>query len=204
MKRTSDNIYFFTLISLFLMALGCARGPQYSKTYPTAEDFHPKRIVALPSVMENVETPGSGSSIVCLDELIVSSLQKKGSFEEVLESYNIKSQLQSDTDLQGSVEDFLNKLNDADTCHEDVARQIGKKLNVDAILVAKVMEKVYGKSRKGKIAKISLSFKLINSSTGKIFWDASHEIDEKHSSKKSSLCEMGEELLEKIFKEMPF
>ncbi|MGA1824978.1 MAG: hypothetical protein ACMUIP_09985 [bacterium] len=204
MKKTYDRLYFFTLLSFFFMAFGCARGPQYSKTYPTSEEFHPQRIVALPSFIENVEAPGPGSSLVCFDELIVSSLQKKGSFEEVLESYTIKSQLQTDNDLQGSVDAFLNKLNDANMPHEDLARQIGEKLNVDAIVVTKVTQKEYGKSKKRKTTKKSLTFQLINASTGIIYWEAHHEIEEKHSSKKASLCDIGEELLEKIFKEISF
>ncbi|MGA1866942.1 MAG: hypothetical protein ACMUJM_00185 [bacterium] len=198
MKKIYKIIYTFFLMVLFLLALGCAGAPKYSKIYPTEKVFHPRKIVALPSITEHLETTG-----VCLDELIVTSLQKKGVFDHVLESYTIKSYLQSDTDLYASVEDLLNKLSDSDTCPAELAQQITKKLDVEAILVTGVTDWSYGTPKEEKIAKTGLWFKLINPSTGKIYWDARHAIEKKYSFKKPPLCDMSKELIEELFNEMP-
>lgn len=200
--RTEKKIFkTFLLISLVMgmsFAIGCSGGLNFSKTYPMEEGFHPKTVVVLPVTVGDFESARS-----CIDGLIVSALQKTNYFEEIVESENIAGQLKEDSDLQSSVETFLNKLNGLGICEEDLAKNIGERFKAEAILVVKVTDWSYGRSEGDKIATVGMSVKFINPAAGKIRWVATHKLTEDYTFMKPSLSKMATDLIKELLEQMP-
>jgi hypothetical protein len=188
--------YFMVVFALFL--LSACGGLRYSQVAPEAKDFHPTKVAILPA---DVGTYEEARGIV--EQIFAGVLVDKKWFTDVVDAATIGNQLQSNEELRRAVLDYLVKLKTINASDSDLSKKIGEKLQVDAFFVINVDFWNYTKENNKKFGKVGLGIKMIEASTGKIMWKASHHEAESYMLIKPALTSVAKDLIKTMVGEMP-
>ena len=195
MKKKAHILPFVVLLILTL--LGCG-GLRYSQVAPEAKDFHPKRVGVLPvDVVTYEEARG------IIDQVIAGVLVETRWFTDVVTADTISNQLQSNEELRKVYLDYIAKLKTVNFSDPELTKKIGELSKIDALLIINVDYWNYTKENDDKVGKVGIGLKMVDASTGKILWTASHHKAENYMLIKPKLPDVARDLVKKMIEEMP-
>lgn len=198
MKRIP--IIGLTVIAAILLTIGCG-GIRYSQVDPAAKNFKPKRILILPAEVGTYE-----ESRGKVEPIIAGNLVERKWFEDIVAGESASNMLNFNEEFRRAVVDYTTKLKMVNYSDPVLSAKIGELAKVDAILLTNVDYWLYTKENNNKLAKVGLSFKLVEAKTGRIMWKAGHHIDYDYTSifrTKPKLEDIAKDLVKKMFDEMP-
>ncbi|MBW7957915.1 MAG: hypothetical protein H3C68_08500 [Deltaproteobacteria bacterium] len=192
MKKTA-LLAFFT----FLFLAGCA-GINFSQLSPDAKDFHPKTIAVMPATVGEHE-----SSRDIIDGVVSASLLKSKRYDNIVDSTTIKTQISNSTELANELAFYIQKINTLGVSDPQSVAKLRESIEAEAILLTYVSSWGYGRADGNKVARVGLGLKLVDSSTGRIVWKASHELIEEYTIIRPDQAKMADKLMRMLIKEMP-
>ena len=84
-----------------------------------------------------------------------------------------------------------------------MSKKIGELAKVDAFLLVSVDEWDYTVEKDEKVAKVGMTMKLYEASTGKLMWKAGHDITESYMFIKPDLPKVARDVVRKMIVFMP-
>lgn len=189
MKRLSK------ICLLFLALTGCTV-LNYSQTY--VPDYKAKAIAVFP-----VETGVHTDSAAVIDKLVADALIGKGWFSKVLTAGELKTCLDAKAETKTVFNDYLTKLKLVNYSDRELSSRIGAACGVDAFVLTTVDQWSYVTEGNDKIARVGLSFRLIDAATGKDVWRAAHTESETYILLKPELSGVARKLAGKMLSQMP-
>ncbi len=195
MCKTFRSLFFIFLI--FLLS-GCAANLRYSQTAPDVQNFHPKRIAALPAdVGTNPEAAGS------IDQIVAEVLAGRGWFTDVTSSQAMKKLIETNEDFKKTVAEYTQKLKTVSFSDPDLSKKIGGTIPADAFLLVNVDYWNYAVEKDNKVAKAGLGMVLIDVATGKVVWKAAHDISKEYWFLKPALPDVARSVARDLISQMP-
>ena len=176
---------------------GFAGGLRYSKVSPEAKDFHPRGVAVLPA--DAKAFPQAKSSI---DRLLAEVLADRKWFE-VVGGEAIERRLATDEALRQAVTDYLSKLDKVSYSDPELSSKIGELTRTDAFLLPQVDYWNYTTEGDTKLAKVSLSIRMIEAKTGKTLWIAAHFKASDYLIIKPDLPDVARDLIREMVGYMP-
>lgn len=187
----------YVLIICILSAIACG-SLRFSQLAPEAKDFHPQRVAIFPADMVNYE---EAKGVV--EKVVTSVLMEKEWFTNVTDTENLNRQILANEELRKAIREYLAKLNTLDFSDPDLSRKIGELAKVDAFLLVSVDAWNYAVEKDKNVAKVSLTMKFYEASTGKRMWKAGHDIAESYMLIKPDLSKVARDVVRDMVKEMP-
>jgi hypothetical protein len=151
---------------------------RFSQLTPEAKDFHPQKVAVFPVEMLNYEETKGARGVV--EQIVAGSLVEKKWFANVMDTESLNSQLLADEELNKAMTEYLSKLRTVNFSDPDLSKKIGELAKVDAFLLVSVDGWDYAFEKDEKVAKVSMTMRLYEASTGKLMWKAGHAITESH------------------------
>ncbi len=182
---------------LFLAILGCG-GIRYSEVAPEARDFHPRRIAALPADSKAFAEAGSD-----IDRLIYEALSERKWFDAVVGGEAVGRRLKSDGLFRQAVTDYLTKLEKVSFSDPVLSGTLGELTGAEALLLVRVDYWNHTTENDNKIAKVSLSIRMVEAKTGKILWTAVHHKIREYLIIKPALPDVARDLIREMIGYMP-
>ncbi len=185
------------LVICILSAIACG-SLRFSQLAPEANDFHPQRVAIFPAdVVNHEEAKGA------VEKVVAGVLIEKKWFTNVTDTENLNRQIMVNEELRKAIRGYLAKLNTLDFSDPDLSRKIGELAKVDAFLLVSVDAWNYAVEKDKKVAKVSMTMKLYEASTGKWMWKVGHDITESYIVLKPDLSKVARDLVRDMVKEMP-
>jgi hypothetical protein len=153
-------------------------GLRFSQLAPEAKDFHPQKVAVFPVEMLNYEEAKGARSVV--EQIVAGSLVEKKWFSNIMDTESLNSQLLVNEELNKAMTEYLSKLRTVNFSDPDLSKKIGELAKVDAFLLVSVDGWDYTVQKDEKMAKVSMTMKLHEASTGKLMWKAGHDITESY------------------------
>jgi hypothetical protein len=185
------------LIICILSALACG-SLRFSQLAPEVKDFHPQKIAVFPVDVGNYK-----EAMGVVEKIVAGVLVEKKWFADVNDAENLNRQILANEELRKAVREYLAKLNTLDFSDPDLSRKISELGKVDAFLLVSVDEWNYAVEKDKKVAKVSLTMKFYEASTGKRMWKAGHNITESYMLIKPDLSKVARDVARDMVKEMP-
>ena len=185
-------IFFFLLV---FIACGNLR---YSQLAPESVNFHPHRVGVLP-----VEAFPYGEAKYSVDRIIAEVLADKKWFTSVVGGEMIDKQNKSSEEFAKVKTAYLAKLKLVHFSDPEMSRQIGHIYDIDAFLVVDIDYWNYTVVNDDKIAKVGLTMKMVEASTGIVMWNATHSIEETYVIFKPDLSDLVKTLIKQMVRRMP-
>jgi hypothetical protein len=187
------------VLALLLLSIsGCGGGLRYSQVAPEAKDFHPRRIVVLPSDATNFpEAKGA------IDRLFAEALRERGWFTTVVGGVETGSRLKTDAELRQATEDYLAKRDKVSYSDPALSEKIGVLTDTEALLLVRVDYWNYTTENDNKMGKVSLSIEMIETRTGKTVWTAVHNRTSEYKIIKPDLPDVARGLIREMIDYMP-
>jgi hypothetical protein len=182
---------------LLLMLTGCT-ALNYSQTF--IPEYKAKTIAVFP-VDSGVHKDSSG----VMDIAVAGELADKGWFSKVLSTKDLNACINAGTETKAVFSEYMTKLKMVNFSDRVLSEKIGKACGVQAFVLTTVDQWTYvveGED-KDKIARVGLSFRVIDAATGKDVWKASHTESEKYLLLKPELKDVARKLAGKMLSEMP-
>ena len=188
-----------TVLSVILLTgiLGCG-GLRYSEVSPEARDFHPRRIAVLP--VDSTAFPEAKGDV---DRLFADVLSELKWFDTVIGGEAVGRRMGSDEGFRQVVTDYLAKLANVSFSDPALSGRFGELAGVEAFLLVRVDYWNYTTENDKKIAKISLSVRLIEARTGKTVWTAFHHRISDYLILKPDLPDVARDLIREMVGHMP-
>jgi len=164
---------------------------------PGGEDFHPRGVAVLPADVKAF--PQAKSSI---DRLLAEVLADRKWFE-VVGGEEIERRMATDEALRQAVTDYLSKLDRLSYSDPELSSRIGERTRTDAFLLPKVDYWNYTTEGDTKLAKVSLSLRMIEARTGKTLWTAAHFRASDYLIIKPDLPDVARDLIREMAGHMP-
>jgi len=98
---------------------------------------------------------------------------------------------------------YLAKLKLVNFSDPEMSRQIGHIYNIDAFLVVDIDYWNYTVVNDDKIAKVGLTMKVVEASTGTVMWNATHSIEKTYVIFKPDLSDLAKTLMKQMVRRMP-
>jgi NurA-like 5'-3' nuclease len=183
---------------IFVLTMIACSGLRFSQLAPEAKDFHPQRVAIFPADVVNYEEARG-----VVEKVVASVLIEKKWFTNVIDTENLNRQILANEELRKAIMEYLAKLNTLDFSDPDLSRKIGELAKVDAFLLVSVDAWNYAVEKDKKVAKVSLTMRFYETSTGKVMWKAGHNITESYILLKPDLPKVARDLVRDMVKEMP-
>lgn len=187
----------FLAIVLFTGILGCG-GLRYSEVSPEARDFHPRRIAVLPA--DTVAFPEAKGD---MDRLLAEVLSERKWFDDVIGGAAIGRRMESDEGFRRVVTDYLAKLASVSFSDPALSGKLGELTGAEAFILVRVDYWNYTVEKDKKIAKVSLSIRLIEAKTGKTLWTAVHNRISDYMIIRPNLPDVARDLIREMIGYMP-
>lgn len=180
---------------LFLVLTGCTV-LNYSQSF--IPDYKAKTIAVFP-----VETGVHTGSAAVMDKLVADVLVDKGWFSKVLTAGDLKTCVEAKPETKQIFTDYNTKLKMVNFSDRELSSKIGTACGVDAFVLTTVEQWSYVTEGEDKIAKVGLSFRVIDAATGKDVWKAAHTESETYMLLKPELSSVARSLARKMLSQMP-
>lgn len=190
---------WITAVNAFLLLgiLGCG-ALRYSEVSPDARDFHPRRIAVLPA-----DTKAFAGARGDVDRLFAEVLSEKKWFDVVVGGEAISHYMESDETIRQVITNYLAKLANVSFSDPAMSGRIGELTDTEAFLLVRVDYWNYTTEKDKKIAKVSLSIKMIEAQTGKTLWTAVHHRISDYVIIKPDLSDVARSLIREMIGYMP-
>lgn len=184
---------------LLVMSLTACGGLRFSQLSPEAKNFHPKKIAIFPVeiVGSNEEARGS------VEQVVAGVLADKHWFADITDAESLSRQLLTNDELLKVMNDYLSKLRTVNFSDPELSKKIGEIVKVDAFLLISIDTWNYAVEKGDKVAKVSLSMKLYEVSTGKVMWKAGHQLTESYTFFKPDLSKVARNVAREMVDYMP-
>ena len=188
-----------TVIALLLMIqslAGCG-GLQEMWAGPGADSFHPKSIAVLPPLVGQYE----GARDLAGD-VLVTALAEKKSFQKIVPMEQVRTVFQ-EKEAGEILTSYYAKFEATGQSDREMAVKLGKLLEADALLLAKVNVWEYTRSEGDNLAKVSLGLRLVDGAQGGLVWKARQERTKSYMFLKPDLRDLAEDVAEDMVKYLP-
>jgi hypothetical protein len=190
----------YILIIFVLTTIACS-GLRFSQLAPEAKDFHPQKVAVFPVEMLSYEETKGARGVV--EQIIAGSLVEKKWFANIMDTESLNSQFLANEELHKAMTEYLSKLQTLDFSDPDLSKKIGELAKVDAFLLVSVDEWNYTVQKDEKVAKVGMTMKLYEASTGKLMWKAGHAIMESYMFFKPDLPKVASDVIREMIVFMP-
>jgi hypothetical protein len=184
------------IFAIFLLVLAGCTSLNYSQTF--VPDYKAKTIAVFP-----VETGVYKNTAGSMDKIIADALVDKGWFGKVVTADNLKSCVDANPETKRVFSDYLTKLKMVNYSDRELSSKIAAACGADAFLLTAVDQWVYVTEGDDNIARVGLSFSLIDAGTGKDIWKAAHTESDKYHWIKPELSSVARNLAGKMLSRMP-
>ena len=174
---------------------------RFSQLTPEAKDFHPQKVAVFPVEMLNYEETKGARGVV--EQIVAGSLVEKKWFANVMDTESLNSKLLANEELNKAMAEYLSKLQTVNFSDPDLSKKIGELAKVDAFLLVSVDAWDYTVEKDEKVAKVSMTMKLYESSTGKLMWKVGHDITESYMFFKPDLPKVARDVTREMIVCMP-
>jgi hypothetical protein len=188
----------FSLGMLLILILGGCGGIRFSQIAPEAEGFHPQTLALL-----TLDVVGVEESREVLDRIVAGELSDERQFKSFLSYQMMQRLLQENEPLRKTTVAYLAKLKAVNFSDSDLSKKIGELAGVDAFLLVNVDYWYYTREADKNVAKVGLSMKLINTTTGVVIWKAGHDLAEKYVIMKPELSSVARNVVRQMLRAMP-
>jgi hypothetical protein len=151
---------------------------RFSQLAPEAKDFHPQKVAVFPVEMLNSEETKGSKGVV--EQIVADSFIEKKWLANIMETESLNSQLLVNEELNKAMTEYLSKLRTVNFSDPDLSKKIGELAKVDAFLLVSVDGWDYAVEKDEKVAKVSMTMRLYEASTGKLMWKTGHAITESY------------------------
>lgn len=181
-----------------IAAVSACGSLRYSQSDPEAKDFHPQRIAIFPADVVNYE---EAKGVV--EKVVAGVIIEKKWFTDVIDTENLNRQIQANEELRKVVINYFAKLRTLIFSDPELSKKIGELAKVDAFLLISVDAWNYAVEKDKKVAKVSITMKFYEASTGKLMWKAGHDITESYMMIKPDLPNVARDVTRDMVREMP-
>jgi len=137
-------------------------------------DVHPDYIRQKALPFSPVESGVHVDSAAVMDKLVADALINKEWFSKVATVSDLKSCIEAKSDTKTIFADYMAKLKMVNYSDRELSSKIGAACGVDAFVLTTVDQWSYVTEGDDKIARVGLSFRVIDAATGKDVWKAAH------------------------------
>jgi hypothetical protein len=184
-------------VLIVLSVAGC-EGLRFVQTADEAKNFHPKSIGVLPAEVGLLKD-AEGK----IDAIITDVLVRTKWFNTVIGGEEIRKRIETNEQLKKSVDVYLAKLRELNYSDPELCKVISELCGIEAILIPTVDAWEYTMLSGDKIARVGLSMKLVDTTTGKTMWRAGHLVTEEYRFLRPELTSMALSLTRKMIDRMP-
>ena len=195
MKAKKTNT--IAVIILVILLVGCG-GLRYSETSPEAAHFHPKTIAVLPA--DATLFPETGGIV---DRVFVEVLTERKWFTMVNGGQNIAAQLNKDERFRNMLSQYLAKRANVSFSDPQLSKEIGGFTKTEAFLIPHIDYWNYTTENDKKLAKAGISIAMVEASTGKTIWKATHSIAKEYLVFKPDISRIAKDLIYEMTAMMP-
>jgi len=185
------------LIICIVAVIACV-SLRFSQLDPEAKDFHPQRIAIFPADVVNYE---EAKGVV--EKVVAGVIIEKKWFTDVIDTENLNRQIQANEELRKVVINYFAKLRTLIFSDPELSKKIGELAKVDAFLLISVDAWNYAVENNKNVAKVSITMKFYEASTGKLMWKAGHDITESYMMIKPDLPNVARDVTRDMVREMP-
>lgn len=188
-----------TVIALLLMTqslAGCG-GLQEMWAGPGADSFHPKSIAVLPPLVGQYEGAREAAG-----DVFVAALAAKKGYEKIVPMEQVRTVFEQ-KEAGDILTAYYAKFEATGQSDREMAVKVGKLLEADALLLAKVNVWEYTRSEGDNLAKVSLGLRLVDGAQGGLVWKARQERTKSYMFIKPDLGDLAEDVAEDMVKYLP-
>ncbi|MCX5850162.1 MAG: hypothetical protein NTW65_12035 [Deltaproteobacteria bacterium] len=195
------NIFAKLILMIFVLTTIACSGLRFSESAPEAKGFHPQNVAIFPvEVWNNEETKAVK---VVMEQVIAGSLVEKKWFAKVIDKESLDNQLLADEELNKAMKEYLSKLQEVKFSDPDLSQKIGELAKVDAFLLVSIDEWNYVVEKDENVAKVGMTMKLYEASTGKLMWKAGQDIKKNYLVIKPDLTKIARDVIRQMIDYMP-
>jgi hypothetical protein len=187
---------FFLCLLPFLIA-SCG-GLQEVWEGPGARMFRPQAIAVLPPMASQYDSARED-----IQEVLSGALNKIANIERVVSPENVTDIFQASKEAFDALVFYFSRLEMTGQSDKDSAMKLGKALNVDSFLVVRVNSWEYMRKEGDNVARVGLSLRLVDATTGTTVWKARHERSSSYMFYRPDLKDIAKELAAEMIKSMP-
>ena len=195
------KLFVKCILMIFVLTTIACSGLRFSQLAPESKDFHPQKVAVFPVEMLNYKETKGARSVV--EQIIAGLLVEKKWFVNIMDTENLNSQLLANEELNKTMTEYLSKLQTLDFSDPDLSKKIGELTKVDAFLLVSVDEWDYTVQKDEKVAKVGMTMKLYEASTGKLMWKAGHAKMESYVFFKPDLPKVASDVAREMIVFMP-
>ena len=195
------NLFLKLILMISVLTTMDCAGLRFSESAPEAKGFHPQTIAVFPVEIWNSEE----NKVVkaATENMIAGELVKKKWFKRVVDKETMNSKQLADEELNKAMKGYLAKLQALKFSDPDLSQKIGELAGVDAFLMVSIDEWSYAVERGENIAKVGMTMKLYEASTGNLIWKAGHDVKEDYIMIKPDLTKLALDVIHKMITYMP-
>ena len=172
------KLFVKCILMIFVLTTIACSGLRFSQLAPEAKDFHPKKVAVFPVEMLNYEEAKGSRGVV--EQIVAGSLVEKKWFANIMDTESLNRQLLANEELNKAMTEYLSKLRTVNFSDPDLSKKIGELAKVDAFLLVSVDGWDYTVQKDEKVAKVGMTMKLYEASTGKLMWKAGYDKTESY------------------------
>jgi hypothetical protein len=182
---------------LVLMHAGCG-GLQEVWEGPGAKMFRPQAIAVLPPMASQYDSARED-----IQDVLSSALTKVASIERVVTPESVTDIFQGSKEAFDSLVFYFSRLEMTGQSDKESAIKLGKALNVDSFIVVRVNSWEYMRKEGDNVARVGLSLRLVDATTGTTVWKARHERSDSYMFKRPNLKDVAKDLAREMISYMP-
>jgi len=172
------KLFVKCILMIFVLATIACTGLRFSQLAPEAKDFHPQKVAVFPVEMLNYEEAKGSRGVV--EQIVAGSLVEKKWFADIMDTESLNRQLLANEELNKAMTEYLSKLRTVNFSDPDLSKKIGELAKVDAFLLVSVDGWDYTVQKDEKVAKVGMTMRLYEASTGKLMWKAGYDKTESY------------------------
>lgn len=195
------KLFVKCILMIFVLTTIACSGLRFSQLAPEAKDFHPQKVAVFPVEMLNYEEAKGSRGVV--EQIVAGSLVEKKWFANIMDTESLNRKLLVNEELNKAMTEYLSKLRTVNFSDPDLSKKIGELAKVDAFLLVSVDEWDYTVQKDEKVAKVGMTMKLYEASTGKLMWKAGHAITESYTFFKPDLPKVASNVTREMIVYMP-
>lgn len=195
------KIFVKCILMIFVLTTIACSGLRFSQLAPEAQDFHPQNVAVFPVEMLNYEEAKGSRGVV--EQIVAGSLVEKKWFANVMDTESLNGEILANEELNEVMTEYISKLKTVNFSDPNLSKKIGELAKVDAFLLVSVDEWDYTVERDEKVAKVGMTMKLYEASTGKLMWKAGHDITQNYKFFKPDLPKVAGDVIREMIVFMP-
>ena len=138
-----------------------------------------------------------------IQQVLSDAIHKTVSIERVVSPENVTDIFQASKEAFDALVFYFSRLEMTGQSDKDSAVKLGKALNVDSFLVVRVNSWEYVRKEGDNVARVGLSLRLVDATTGTTVWKARHERSSSYMFYRPNLKDVAKELAAEMIQAMP-